>query len=70
LFPRDMTYKDLAGFEAWFRTVWIPFTQKIPDELRDEFVSEITGKYIAGFPPDPEGLIHVKMVRLEVEAEN
>jgi len=70
LFPRDTTYKDMAAFEGWFKTVWIPFTQRVPEESRNEFVDEICNKYVAKYPPDAEGMIHVGMVRLEVEAEN
>jgi hypothetical protein len=36
--------------------------------LREDFVGEIANAYVERRPPDENGGIHVKMVRLEVEA--
>ncbi len=36
--------------------------------LRAEFIAAVTRRYIAKHPPDASGNIHVRMVRLEIEA--
>jgi trans-aconitate 2-methyltransferase len=44
---------------------------KMPDSLknlREEFIAAVTQRYIAKHPPDAGGKIHVKMVRLEIDA--
>ena len=69
LVPKDMTHEGVGGLAAWIRTTWLPFTQRLPEELRDDFIAEIVEGYIELFPPDAHGLIHVDAVRLEVEAE-
>lgn len=70
LIPKDMVHKGKEGLLAWIRTTWLPYTQRVPEELRDEFIYEIVDKYIENHPLDDEGFAHVQMVRLEVEAEN
>jgi trans-aconitate 2-methyltransferase len=68
LIPKDMTHKGREGFKAWVRTTWFPYTQSVPEEMRDGFLDGFVDAYCAGEPEDGEGLVHVKMVRLEVEA--
>jgi trans-aconitate 2-methyltransferase len=68
LIPKDMVYPDRGGLEGWIRTTWLPYTQAIPEELRDIAIREIIDKYLEEYPPDPDGTISVPMVRLEVEA--
>ncbi len=70
LIPKDMTQKGKEGLAGWIRTTWLPYTERIPGNLRDEFIDEIINFYIKKFPIDDNGLLHVKMVRLEVEAAN
>jgi hypothetical protein len=44
---------------------------KIPDplkNLREEFIKAVTQRYIAKHPPDTDEKVHVKMVRLEIDA--
>jgi trans-aconitate methyltransferase len=50
------------------RTTWLPFTQRVPEELREEFIAAVTQRYLAKHPTDAEGNVHVRMVRLEIEA--
>ncbi|MEW6607775.1 MAG: methyltransferase domain-containing protein [bacterium] len=69
LIPKDMLHKGKKGLVAWIRTTWLPYIQRLPEELRNEFIGEIVDKYIKDYPPDNEGLIHLQMMRLEVEAE-
>jgi trans-aconitate methyltransferase len=68
LIDKDMTYADRAGLEGWVRTTWLPYTQRVPSQRRDEFVVRLVDRYLERHPPDERGVIHVHMVRLEVEA--
>ncbi len=69
LVTRDMALEGCEGLAAWIRTTWLPFTQRIPEELRDSFVDELADEYVKIYPPDEEGLVHIDMMRLMVEAE-
>ncbi|HEX9045522.1 MAG TPA: methyltransferase domain-containing protein [Verrucomicrobiae bacterium] len=69
LTPKDATYDGADGFATWLRTTWLPFVQRVPEELRDEFIAAVTQRYIAQHPPDATGKVHVRMVRLVIEAE-
>ncbi|HTV41704.1 MAG TPA: methyltransferase domain-containing protein [Candidatus Sulfotelmatobacter sp.] len=68
LAPKDAAYPGAEGFAAWLRTTWIPYVQRVPEHLREEFINAVTGRYIAKHPPDAENKVHVQMVRLEIEA--
>ena len=69
LAPKDATYAGADGFATWLRTTWLPFVQRVPENLREEFIQAVTERYVAKHPPDAENRIHVRMVRLEIEAE-
>ncbi len=69
LTPKDATYQGAEGFATWLRTTWLPFIQRVPENLREEFIAAVTQRYLAKHPPDAEGKVHVRMVRLEIEAE-
>ncbi len=68
LVPKDMVQAGKKGLEGIVRNTWLPYTERLPEKLRPEFVGEIADRYIERYPL-VEGLAHVKMVRLEVEAE-
>ena len=68
LSPKDAVYPGRERFAAWFRTTWLPYTQRVPENLRDEFVAAVTDRYIARHPLDDAGRVHVRMVRLEIDA--
>ena len=68
LTPKDATYAGAAGFATWLRTTWIPFVQRVPESLREEFIAAVTHRYVAKHPPDAQGKVHVRMVRLEIDA--
>jgi trans-aconitate 2-methyltransferase len=68
LLPKDMRHADRAAFLGWLRTTWFPYTDRVPAELRDAFLEEVAAAYTAAHPPDDAGVVHVRMVRLEVEA--
>ncbi len=68
LVPKDMVYENREGLEGWIRTTWLPYTLRVSDELRHQFIRQLASIYIDRIPPDSQGCIHVAMVRLEVEA--
>ena len=68
LAPKDATYAGAEGFATWLRTTWIPYAQRVPEQLREEFIAAATKRYLAAHPPDQAGQVHVRMVRLEIDA--
>jgi trans-aconitate methyltransferase len=68
LSPKDVVYHGRDGFAAWLRTTWLPYTQRVPEDLREEFVAVVTDRYLAKHPPDAEGRVHVRMMRLKIDA--
>ena len=68
LAPKDSAYAGAAGFATWLRTTWLPFVQRVPEPLREEFIAAVTARYLAKHPPDAAGQVHVRMVRLELAA--
>ena len=68
LSPKDAVYQGRERFAAWFRTTWLPYTQRVPENLRDEFVAAVTDRYLARHPLDDSGRVHVRMVRLEIDS--
>jgi trans-aconitate 2-methyltransferase len=68
LLLKDMTLQGKEGLAGWVRTTWLPYTERLPVELRDKFVKEIVDHYVKTHPLDAQGCAHVAMVRLEVEA--
>ena len=70
LIPKDMIHGGKSELASWIRTTWLPYTQRIPEEIRQTFIDEIVDKYVQDNPPDDAGFIHVQMIRLEAEVEN
>ncbi len=68
LTPKDAVYQGRDRFVAWFRTTWLPYTQRVPEDLREEFTASVVDRYLAKHPPDAEGRVRVRMVRLEIDA--
>ena len=69
LLKKYMVHKGKEGLKGWFKTTWFPYTNKVPENLRNLFIDEIINKYIAKHPLDDNGFTHVEMVRLEILAE-
>jgi len=63
-----MKHKGRDGFAGWIRSTWLPYLSRIPGQMQAEFIEAISNAYLVRHPPDDEGLVHVDMVRLEVEA--
>lgn len=68
LVEKDMVHEGEAGFAGWIRTTWLPYTSKVPENEREEFISRNVKRYVEKFKKDLNGNIHIKMVRLEAEA--
>lgn len=69
LIEKDMEHDGELGLAGWIRTTWLPYTQRLPDQIRDEFIDLIVTRYLDKIPLDAAGKAHVAMVRLEVAAE-
>lgn len=67
LVPKEMVQQGTIGLEGWIRTTWHPVIERIPEDLRPQFVSEMAKRYLAHHPLE-DGLAKLGMVRLEVEA--
>jgi trans-aconitate methyltransferase len=68
LVSRDMKQKGREGLLGWVRTTWMPYTERLPEDLREPFLAEAVDRYLAVHPLTAEGEAIVRMVRLEVEA--
>jgi trans-aconitate 2-methyltransferase len=69
LVPKDAAYTGRENFAAWLRTTWLPYIQRVPEPAREEFIAAVAERYLAKHPPDADGKVHVRMVRLEIEAQ-
>lgn len=68
LAPKDAIHANREAFAAWFRTTWLPYTQRVPEPVREEFIAAVVERYLAKHPPDRGGRVTVRMVRLEIDA--
>ena len=68
LTPKDAAYDGVNGLTTWLRTTWLPYIQRVPENMRGEFIAAVTQRYLAKHPPDAAGKVHVRMMRLEIEA--
>lgn len=69
LAPKDAVYAGTDGLAAWVRTTWLPYVQRVPEDRREEFIAAVIRRYVAKHPADAEGQVHVRMVRMEIDAE-
>ncbi|MGN6644837.1 MAG: class I SAM-dependent methyltransferase [Verrucomicrobiota bacterium] len=68
LADKDMMFPSRNAFAGWFRTTWLPYTLRVPEAARDEFIAGVINRYLAKHPLDADGRVHVRMVRLEIDA--
>jgi len=68
LVAKALRQMGVAGMAGWLRSTWLPYVERVPAALRDRFATEAAEAYVAGHPADAAGVVHVAMVRLEVEA--
>ncbi|AMK78757.1 MULTISPECIES: methyltransferase domain-containing protein [Methylomonas] len=69
LVAKDMSHDGRTGLASWIRTTWLPYTQRIPEDLRESFIDAVCSSYLDQVPLCEDGKAHVAMVLLEVEAE-
>lgn len=69
LIPKKMTHDSVNAFIGWLRTAWHPYTAGLPQDLRDAFLEDTAGRYLARHPLDAQGQIHVAAVRLQFRAQ-
>jgi trans-aconitate methyltransferase len=69
LIPKDMVHDNVDTFIGWLRTAWHPYTAGVPLEVRDAFLDETSRHYLARYPLDDQGKVHVATVRLQVRAK-
>lgn len=68
LIAKDMRHRGPGGLAGWLRTTWLPYLERVPAEREEDFIEDILQEYLKRLPPDPCGIAHVAMMRLEVEA--
>ena len=68
LLQKDMVHDGIDGFKGFIRTTWLPYTQRIPEDKREKFITETAELYVKKYPADGDGKVHIGMVRLEAEA--
>jgi len=64
--PALMTIEDLKN---WMRPTWLPYLQRCPEALREEFLTAIAGRFQKTHPADARGRMTLPMFRLKVEAD-
>jgi trans-aconitate methyltransferase len=69
LLPKDMAHVDRSAFEGWLRTTWLPYIKRVAEDRRPEFLEQVVDTYLNANPPTSDGVVHVRMMRLEVEAK-
>ncbi|HZL64492.1 MAG TPA: SAM-dependent methyltransferase, partial [Thermoleophilia bacterium] len=69
LVDTDMRHAGRAALLGWLRTTWFLYTDRLPADLRETFLDDLASTYLAAHPAAEQRVIHVRMVRLEVEAE-
>lgn len=69
LVAKDMSHEGRTGLASWIRTTWLPYTQRIPEDLRVSFIEAVCSSYLDQVPLSADGKAHVAMVLLEAEAE-
>ena len=52
--PKDMTHEGRKGLEGWLRTTWMPYWQRVPAELQQQFFDEIVDEYLKTHPIDSQ----------------
>ncbi|MGB9929354.1 MAG: class I SAM-dependent methyltransferase [Methanosarcina sp.] len=68
VYPKDMAFENKEGLFGWIASVWHPYTQRVPENLRQEFIKDLAEKFYGIYLPDKNGNVHVTMIRLEIEA--
>ena len=57
LIPKLAIHNDRSAFEAWIRTTWLPYTQRVPETKRETFISRLADDYLHHHPIDENGKV-------------
>ena len=69
LLDKEMQFENPEGLQGWLRSAWFPVTDCVPEERRQNLLSEIVSAYCQSCSIGmAKGSITVAMKRLEVEA--
>lgn len=66
--PKDMVLEVKKEFVEWNTSILHPYTQQVPEIMREDFIAELVNFFVKKYPPDNIGCVHVRMMRLEIEA--
>lgn len=69
LVPKTMVQTGREGLASWINSTWLPYLERVPEDLRPDLVYEMVDEYVRTHPPDEQGKLHIDMVRLEAMAE-
>ena len=67
LIPKTMVFAGKEGLKGWIRSTWLPYTSRVPDEMREDLIEEVAQAYLKDNPADEKDQVRVGMVRLEAE---
>jgi trans-aconitate methyltransferase len=54
MIAEDRWRQYFEGFAGWIRTTWMPYTQRVPEHLREPFIREAAARYAARHPMEAE----------------
>ncbi|MCP4108178.1 MAG: hypothetical protein GY749_21980 [Desulfobacteraceae bacterium] len=40
LIPKDTRHKGKEKLAGWVRTTWLPYTERVPENMRESFISD------------------------------
>lgn len=66
--PKNMVHKSRERFTGWLRTTWLPYLERIPSSLQEEFIETVVDAYLGTTAADSSGAVTTKMQRLEYMA--
>jgi trans-aconitate 2-methyltransferase len=66
--PKTAKHKGVLGLFKWIETTWLPYTHKVPAEMRSRFINEAVEKFVKVTKQTGKDVIRMPMLRLQVEA--
>lgn len=66
--PKVMVHKTRERFTGWLRTTWLPYLERIPPSLQEEFIKTVVDTYTGATTADDTGSVTTTMQRLEYMA--
>ena len=68
LCDENITYEGKEALTRAIRTKWVSLSSRIPENLYEDFLSDLVETYLKFNPPNNQGLIHIQESWLEIEA--